>query len=74
MLFFTDAAYENGVATWGIVVIDPATEVRTALGGEIPASLVDAWHSLGSDQVITLAEAFAVLLARVVFRKNLDQA
>ena len=31
VLFFTDAAYENGVATWGIVVIDPATEVRTAL-------------------------------------------
>ena len=73
VLVFTDAAYENGVATWGIVVIDPATEVRTALGGEIPASLVDAWHSLGSDQVITLAEAFAVLLARVVFRKTLTK-
>ena len=73
VLVFTDAAYEHGVATWGLVVIDPINKMRTALGGDIPPSLVDAWHSLGSEQVITLAEAFAVLLARVAFRKVLTQ-
>ena len=73
VLVFTDAAYENGVATWGIVVLDQVTNLRTALGGNIPSSLVEAWHNLGSDQVITLAEAFAVLLARVVFRETLTK-
>ena len=56
------------IATWGIVIVDPVNQFRTALGGNIPDFLVDAWHRLGSDQVITLAEAFAVLLARVTFR------
>ena len=68
VLIFTDAAYEADVATWGIVLIDPVTGTRTALGGKVPDSLVQLWHSLGSQQVITLAEAFAVLLARVVLR------
>ena len=68
VLIFTDAAYENDVATWGIVLIDTKSNTRTASGGQIPSSLVDVWHSLGSQQVITLAEAFAVLLARVSFR------
>ena len=73
VLVFTDAAYEHDEATWGIVVIDPVTGLRTAIGGSIPNSLVEAWHDLGTDHVITLAEAFAVLLARVVFREILTQ-
>ena len=68
VLVFTDAAFENDRATWGIVVLDPVTQTRTAIGGDIPYSLVDCWHKLGSQQVITLAEAFAVLLARISFR------
>ena len=40
--------------------MDPVTQVRTALGGNIPTFLVDVWHQMGSEQVITLAEAFAV--------------
>jgi hypothetical protein len=71
VLVFTDAAYENGIATWGIVLVDPVTQFRTALGGDIPTFLVDAWHQMGSEQVITLAEAFAVLLARINFRHAL---
>lgn len=73
VLVFTDAAYENDVATWGIVVIDQVTGLKTALGGEVPASLVAVWHHLGSEQVITLAEAFAALLARHVFRDHLHK-
>ena len=69
VLVFTDAAYEEDVATWGIVLLDPISGVRTALGGRIPDNLVSLWHELGSQQVITLAEAFAVLLARVELRQ-----
>ena len=36
VLIFTDAAYEDDVATWGIVVIDMISDTRTALDGEIP--------------------------------------
>ena len=64
VLICTNAAYENDVATWGMVVIDMFSDTRTALGGEIPKFLVEEWRNLGSQQVITLAEAFAVLLAR----------
>ena len=68
VLIFTDAAYEAGVATWGMVILDPLTGVRSAMGGQIPMPLVERWRDLGSDQVITLAEAFAVLLGRISFR------
>ena len=44
----------------GDSIVDPVTQVRTALGGNIPTFLVDVWHQMGSEQVITLAEAFAV--------------
>lgn len=68
VVVFTDAAYENDVATWGIVVLDAASGLRTSVGGIVPKQLVDAWHTFGVEQVITLAEAFAVLLARHMFR------
>lgn len=73
VLIFTDAAYEDDIATWGIVVIDTISDTRTALDGEIPKFLVEAWHNLGSQQVITLAEAFAALLARISFRNLLTK-
>ena len=68
VVVFTDAAYENDVAPWGIVVLDAASGLRTSVGGIVPKQLVDAWHTFGVEQVITLAEAFAVLLARHMFR------
>lgn len=73
VLVFTDAAHEDGIATWGIVVIYPVTGLRIAIGGIIPNSLVEAWHDLGTDHVITLAGAFAGLLARAFFRGTLTQ-
>ena len=39
VLVFTDAAYEDGIATWGIVIVDPITQLRTALGGTFLRSL-----------------------------------
>ena len=71
VVIFTDAAYEDGVATYGIVFLDAPAGYRTALGGRIPDFLVNVWHELGSEQVITLAEAFAALLARYLFRSRI---
>ena len=68
VLIFTDAAYENGLATCGTVVIDSTTGTRTAMGGNIPKMMVDMWRDLGSQQVITLAKAFTALLAQVSSR------
>lgn len=53
VIVFADAAYEDGVATWGIVLVDPVSGLRTAAGGKIPSSLVDTWHGFGVDQVIS---------------------
>ena len=64
-LIFTDAAYENRLATRGIVVIDSTTGTRTAMRGNIPKMMEGVRHDLGIQQVITLAEAFTALLARV---------
>ena len=53
ILVFTDAAYDNGVATWGCVLVDPSSGISEVSGGSIPGK-----------EVITQAEAFVVLLAR----------
>ena len=53
ILLFTDAAYENGRATWGIVLLDGLNGTRMGLGGDIPQELVQAWHGMGVEQVIT---------------------
>ena len=63
VLSFTDAAYEDGSATWGCVV-DPLTNISEVSGGSIPKKLVSCWQKLAGQQVIAQAEAFAVLLAR----------
>lgn len=71
VVIFTDAAYDDDVATWGVVLLDSETGLRTAAGGLIPDKLVRAWRGFGVEQVITLAEAYAVLLARIMFRETL---
>ena len=71
VLIFTDAAYEGGVATWGSVVIDPASGVRAVNAGTIPAPLVKFWTNVAGAQVICQAESFAAVLARIHFRSVL---
>ena len=41
-VIYTDAAFEDGVATWGVVLDDPVTDTRLAFGGQIHNSLVTA--------------------------------
>ncbi|CAE7297403.1 unnamed protein product [Symbiodinium sp. CCMP2592] len=64
LVIFTDAAYEQGVATWGLVVLDPDAGRRKVAGGRIPSSLIELWHQDTEDQVIAQAEAFAMVIAR----------
>ncbi len=68
---FTDAAFESSEATWGIVALDPVSNTRHVCGGKVPCNLVEGWQRLGGQQIITQAEAFAVLLARRAYAKLL---
>lgn len=73
VLVFTDAAYEAGVATWGIVLIDELSGTTSVISGVFPGRLVARWTKLAGDQVITQAEACAALLARRNFVEVLSQ-
>ena len=73
LLIFTDAAYEDEVATCGCVVIDLATVTSEVSGGSVPDSLVSCWQKLAGKQVITQAEAFAALLARRTYETLIRQ-
>ena len=73
MLIFTDAAFEDGAATWGCVVIDPSTGEAEVSGGSVPDFLVICWQNLAGEQIITQAEAFAVLLARCAYETLVKQ-
>ena len=65
LIVFTDAAFEDGAATWG-VCIDLHSGTRFVSGGIIPDAAVASWQKDGSSQIIAQAEALALLLARRV--------
>ena len=52
VLVFTDAAFEDGKATWGpawgVVILDLANNKREVSGGVIPQELVDFWLTEGA--------------------------
>lgn len=70
VLIFTDAAFEGGVSTYGVVIVDEVSSKRDVFGGEIPQHLTDFWLQWGA-QVIAQAEALAMLVARIAFRSAL---
>ena len=70
VLIFIDAAFESGVSTYGVVIIDQVSSTREVFGGEIPQHLIEFWLQWGS-QVLAQAEAFAMLVARIAFRSVL---
>ena len=67
MLIFTDAAWESGKASAGVVILDP---VRAAFELVVPSKWVDEW-TRDSEQIISQAELYAVLAARVYFRERI---
>ena len=52
VLIFTDAAYEGGVGSYGIVAVDTATGEKYVAGGDLPDWLIEFWHRDSPDQVI----------------------
>ena len=73
VLVFTDAAFEGGQATWGVVILDLVSNRREVSGGVIPRELVDFWLAEAGEQVITQAEAFAMVLARIAYGPSLSR-
>ena len=67
ILFFTDGAWEAGVATAGAVVICGAKRVAHVL--HVPQALIDKWQTLTGDQVISQIELWALLVIRWHYRK-----
>ena len=63
VIVFTDAAFENGKATYGIFCID--LTCTWVAGSDIPDSLVKHWQSMGSEQVISQAELYPVVLTKL---------
>ena len=70
MLIFTDAAWESGKASAGVVISDPADGLRAAFELVVPNKWVDEW-TRDSEQIISQAELYAVLAARVYFREKI---
>ena len=69
VLVFTDAAYENQRATYGVFIIMDGA--RWTAAGEVPESLLRNWTSQGIQQVITQAELYPVLLVRLALGEQL---
>ena len=65
---YTDAAFERNIATWGAVVFDRHSGLAAGHWRTIDSSLVLAWQSTSGEQIISQAEAYAVLVTRHRYR------
>jgi hypothetical protein len=63
LLVYTDGAYEQGAATWGVVVLDPVTGDKWQASGSVPEKLKKRWLEKAGSQIICEIEAYAVALA-----------
>ena len=66
IVVYTDAAFEKDVATWGAIIFDRRSGLTAVHWhwGTIEAALVSAWKSSSGEQIISQAEAYAVLVLR----------
>lgn len=71
-IIYTDGAFENGVATWGALVIDTHSGERVVHAGTVPVRLVDYWVKTVGEQVICQVETYAFLCVRWLWRKSLN--
>eukprot|EP00438_Fugacium_kawagutii_P031349 Skav215373 [mRNA] locus=scaffold1391:913158:914213:- [translate_table: standard] len=72
-IVYTDGAFENGIATWGALLVDKVTGAKQVLHGLVPQVLVKHWLSTVGDQIICEVEAYAYMIVRWEFRKFLNQ-
>ena len=71
ILIYTDGAFENGVATWGALVIDVETGCKWIFSGKVPDFLVQHWLRTVEAQIICEVETFAYVCVRWHCRKLL---
>ena len=71
MVLYTDGAYENEVATWGAILLDPLSGVRWMFHGTVCKTLCDHWRTHAGEQIICEVEAFAVALVLCGLRGSL---
>lgn len=68
VVIFTDAAWEDGRATAGLVLCDLVKNVRHCRQIVVPKCLVDHWTENGVEQIISQIELFALLATRLSYR------
>ena len=71
IVIYTDAAFENGTATWGAVLLDRVSNYRVVHWGVVPKDLVESWKATTGSQVISQAELLVALLVRLHYRDTL---
>ena len=64
IIIYTDGAFEKGAATWGALVIDPATGARLVFAGTVPSVLCDFWLDEVDQQIICEVETYAYICVR----------
>ena len=62
------------MASCGAVILSPRTEKAVAFGFQVPARIVDEWHSHGHEQVIAQAEMMPVIICKQQFGHFLRRA
>ena len=70
ILVFTDAAAQDQSASYGILFIDK--QVRLIAGSSIPQALVQKWLKEVGSQIICQAELYPILLAKLVWNKQMS--
>ncbi|OLQ04798.1 hypothetical protein AK812_SmicGene12112 [Symbiodinium microadriaticum] len=71
MVLYTDGAYENEVATWGAILLDPLSDARWMFHGTVCRTLCDHWRTHAGEQIICEVEAFAAALVLYGLRGSL---
>ena len=52
VVLYSDGAFEQGLGTWGSIVVDPVTKRRWVFGGRVPDCLMEKWSAGAGEQVI----------------------
>ena len=71
ILLFTDAAFEEGAAGIGAVLVDTLGGRPEVYDGQVPEDLIRHWQSTGQQQVISQAELAVVVAMRRMLKERL---
>ena len=72
ILLFTDAAFKDGIAGIGAVLVDTLGGKPEVYDGEIPAELIRHWQATGQQQVISQAELAVVVAMCHMLKERLS--